>query len=62
MSLNGKCASVVSSQSPLRVCGGNGTPRCHLTHKGRRNLKHGELSIVIQFGDYIGFNVMIGRF
>ena len=62
MSLNGKCASVVSSQSPLRVCGGNGTPRCHLTHKGRRNLKHGELSIVIQFRDYLGFNVMIGRF
>lgn len=48
MSMNGKCASIVSSQSPLRVCGGNGALRCHLTHKGRRNLKHGPVCQAVE--------------
>lgn len=46
--MNGKCASIVSSQSPLRVCGGNGALRCHLTHKGRRNLKHGPVCQAVE--------------
>eukprot|EP00890_Picochlorum_soloecismus_P001940 jgi/Picsp_1/2747/NSC_00975-R1_zeta-carotene desaturase len=41
--MNGKCTSVSPSQSTVRVCGGNGALRYHLTHKGKRNLKQGPI-------------------